>query len=26
LKLFQEWEDGGIKLDNGECEFNYDLL
>jgi hypothetical protein len=26
LKLFQEWEDKGIKYNDGEGKFNYDIL
>jgi hypothetical protein len=26
LKLFQEWEKGGIKENGGESEFNYDIV
>jgi hypothetical protein len=26
LKLFQEWEEGGIKENDGGGEFNYDIL
>jgi hypothetical protein len=26
LKLFQEWEDGGIKKNDGGGEFKYDIF
>jgi hypothetical protein len=26
LKLFQEWEEGGIKENEGGGEFNYNIL
>jgi hypothetical protein len=26
LKLFQEWEEGGIKENDGRDEFNYDIF
>jgi hypothetical protein len=26
FKLFQEWGSGGIKENDGEGEFNYDIL
>jgi hypothetical protein len=26
MKLFQEWEERGIRENSGEGEFNYDIL